>query len=521
MKKKTIVFLACLTALLRVAQAQSYISLGEARSIAEAYYGSLQMIVADPRGDGSVDGQKRLYEAVGKDNHGNALGGELPVPNDLGYFLRHTEGGSVRLANYVGSLRDMATDYGFTLQFRTLKCDYLHGPEMKANESDPTFARVVVGKTISSTRFARTTVDDTLYVDAHTKAIALVTNRFGTTYRQDVSRMDYANLKPYAARMYADKNYDEAFRAYERILQIYPADEEASYSLGVMCFKGQGCTQYPRKVRDYMAEFYWQKSLKGHDRLKETYNRGSKIHFTCYSNSEPAPFICNRMLIIDKDKNNGNRYGYMSPKGDVVIKQEYSLALPFFDNGTALVCTTKGQWLMIDTNGRVKDIYGIEGFQESWATFAHLFVRDQDGKRVIINRRTGEIESPSHYDGIMWSYFAKAVLGADKGLFVVSHAGSYGLVVPQYGEVIPCKYRNMELIKWEGSDYATLIVDYDEKALESLKRTHVEYSKIPFDELAKIGTPVSVNWANEGNGHLYVVYFKEKIELSKYEKTRK
>lgn len=510
MKKKTIVFLACLTALLRVAQAQSYISLDEARSIAEAYYGSLQMIVADPRGDGSVDGQKRLYEAVGKDNHGNTLGGELPVPNDLGYFLRQAEGGSVRLANYIGSLRDMATDYGFTLQFRTLKCDYLHGPEMKAKESDPTFARVVVGKTISSTRFARTTVDDTLYVDAHTKAIALVTNRFGTTYRQDVSRMDYANLKPYAARMYADKNYDEAFRAYERVLQFNPTDSEASYSLGVMCFKGQGCTQYPRKVRDYMAEFYWQKSGKGQERLKETYNRDSRIRFICYSNLEPAPFICNRMLVIEYNKK-GIKYGYMSPKGDVVIKQEYSFGFPFFDNGTTLVQTDNKQWLRIDTNGRVLDVYGTVSLDPRRITTHNLIVVDKSDRFIILDRKTGEQVSPSHYDGLEWS-----LVSAEKSLFVATANGLYGLVVPNYGEVIPCKFRNMKLLYWiNGDDHPVLMVDYDEKKLDSLIKHYGKGKVIPQEELRKVGTPIGVYFTTR----LHVVYFKDKIELSTFEKT--
>ena len=523
MKNKAITLLTCLTAWVACAQGQNYISLDEARGVVDAYYSSLQMIISDPRGDGSINGQKMLYLAVGKDNNGNAINGELAVPNDLEQLTNRSTNGNTRLANYLGSLRDMASNDGFALQYQTRKCEYLRGPEMKSEESDPTFARVVVNKTITSTKFGKTAIDDTLYVDAHTKSIAIVTNKFGTTYRQDIARMDYANLKPYAARMYADKNYNEAFRAYERILQFNPVDEEASYSLGVMCYKGQGCTQYPKKVRDHMAEFYWQKSMKGLERLKETYNRRNTMHYTCYSNLESSPFNCNRMLVIKRDLSKDDfKFGYMSPNGDLVIGQEYSYGFPFFDNATAIVRTDKGQWMMIDTMGRVLDVYGDHEFDHKGdATLFHLFVKDRDGKMIIFNRRTGEIEAPSHYDHIMWIYFVNAVHGADKGLFVVSQAGRYGLVVPQYGEVIPCKYRNMKYIKWEESDYATLIVDCDEKALESLKRTHVKYSKIPFDELAKIGTPVSVDWVNEGNGHLYVVYFKEKIELSKYEKTRK
>lgn len=521
MKKKAITLLTCLTAWVACTQGQNYISLDEARGVVDAYYSSLQMIISDPRGDGSINGQKMLYLAVGKDNNGNAINGELTVPNDLEQLTNRSTNGNTRLANYLGSLRDMASNDGFALQYQTRKCEYLRGPEMKSEESDPTFARVVVNKTITSTKFGKTAIDDTLYVDAHTKSIAIVTNKFGTTYRQDIARMDYANLKPYAARMYADKNYNEAFRAYERVLQFNPTDSEASYSLGVMCYKGQGCLQYSRKVRDYMAEFYWQKSTKGLDRLKETYNKGKRIHYTCYSNLEPSPFICNRMLIIDKGKKKGSKFGYMTPEGDMVIKQEYSFAFPFFDNGTAIVCTEKGQWLMIDTMGRVLDIYGNYGFNHDGdATIFHLFVKDRDGKMIIFNRRTGEQESSTHYDRIMWSYFAIAVLGADKGLFVVSKEGSYGLVVPQYGEVIPCKYRNMKYIKWKDRDCAIILVDYDDKALNLLKVRNGEYSKIPIEELITVGTPVAIYWSKEVGEHLRLIYYDENTASETFYKTK-
>ncbi|MBR1766200.1 MAG: hypothetical protein IJ745_04055, partial [Bacteroidales bacterium] len=272
--KKTIVTITC-CCIMPLIHAQQCISLKEAEAVARDYYGSIQLIISDPMGDGYINGKNGIYAAFGKDMNGLAKDGEMNVPNDIGALLGKAYR-DTRAANYIADLSRAAFEYNISFRYNIRGCDYLYGAEMKKGDGIPQFARVIVEKQLQSPRLPSMQLNDTLFVNTETRGISLVSNKYRTE-RASSASMSIETMLTEAMSLYGEKRYEEAFSMFSKVLERQPYNETASYQLGVMCYKGQGCKQYPRKVRDYMAEFYWQKSNRGLQRLaEEVYNSAGR-----------------------------------------------------------------------------------------------------------------------------------------------------------------------------------------------------------------------------------------------------
>lgn len=352
-----------------LSSAEGVMSLSEVRHKAEQYYGAMKTIAENPAGEQCVIARLKLQnEIVGVDRNGHPLGQELRIPNELDLIFQHKQDGLSELAlpTYINTLIDVASQDPFVFNFTIKDYQYLQNAEANKGEDKPHFARVVIDKEFRI-RNATERFTDTMLINVRFNSIWHVSN----VANINISEMSVSTMMAQATMYYSDKRYAQACAMYKKIMKKDPTYGPSSYALGVMALKGQGCmSQYPRKVRDYLVDFYWQKSLKGQQRLMFNHN----TRYVCVSSILPSdiePFHSGLMLAYNYSK---QRIGFLSQDGRMVIPQKYLNAFPFFCDGTTLVFTDEEEWIRIDTKGRV-----IEGLE-------YVKTDSKNGKLVVKKR---------------------------------------------------------------------------------------------------------------------------------------
>jgi len=474
--------------------AQSSLTLSEAKEIANIYYGSLQQMAKHPYGDIRIENERRLFGIMGVDENGNTIAGRGEVPNDLvGLEGKQVEDNRpLQIRSYITRFLRIAEEKKMDFSYKVLSNDYQPGPEMpeiKKTDETPLFARVVVQKTIKSSSFPMTQINDTMLINTRNRAI-WITNKYRKSSESNYKNKTINELLAEAQNMYSSKRYNEAYRLYQKVLEKDPRHAEASYSLGVMSFKGEGCKQYPRKVRDYLAVFYWQKSEKGLDELGRL-NNNLPERITSFSGLESNPFPSNRLLAYDRNK---NRLGYISAQGKMAVEQQYKYAYPFFENGTALVKSEKDEWFLIDTTGKVKDVYLGHNIPKS----GQQLVVHKMGKSGVVNRKTGEWEVPFDYQITGWDW---EIIGRGAGVlhYYVTKNGKRGLISSKNDMIVPAIYDNLRSVDYK-EDKITLLCNYDQSSYDQLLKRYEKDYKIPVDELKRIGTILKLDLPNFTNG---------------------
>lgn len=482
MKRLLVLFML---SIVTCANAQSSLTLSEAKEIANTFYGSLQQIAKHPYGDIRIANERRLFGVMGVDENGHTIAGRGEVPNDLvGLEGKQVEDNRpIQIRSYITRFLRIAEEKKMDFSYKVLSNDYQYGPEIKKTDETPLFARVVVQKTIKSSSFPMTQINDTMLINTRNRAI-WITNKYRKSSGSNYENKTIDELLAEAQSMYSNRRYDEAYKLYQKALEKDPTNAEVSYSLGVMSFKGEGCKQYPRKVRDYLAEFYWLKcvlyptniySAKGVDAL--TKYVGSIFHYNyldrCYSGYETNPFPSNRMLACNV-KN--EKWGYISKQGKMDVEQQFRIAFPFFDNGTTVVNTEKDEWLLIDTMGKIKDSY-----EKVDDNKIQLLVH-KDGISGVINRKTGGWDIP------FANLITKPVWYNQKPIcYVNSMNGKVGLVSTDNVQILPIMFNNIDLVGYWYNGTIWVLCDYDELALGQLEK-EFGFGKIPEEDLRKIGT---------------------------------
>lgn len=484
MKRLLVLFML---SIVTCANAQSSLTLSEAKEIANTFYGSLQQIAKHPYGDIRIANERRLFGVMGVDENGNTIAGRGEVPNDLvGLEGKQVEDNRpIQIRSYITRFLRIAEEKKMDFSYKVLSNDYQYGPEIKKTDETPLFARVVVQKTIKSSSFPMTQINDTMLINTRNRAI-WITNKYRKSSGSNYENKTIDELLAEAQSMYSNRRYDEAYWLYQKVLEKNPSHAEASYNLGVMSFKGEGCKKYPRKVRDYLAEFYWQKSGKGQTALVLNYNRQDVI-LTAYSGNENNPFTSNRLLAHNSSN---HKCGYISKQGKMVIKQQYKYAYPFFTNGTAIVMSDKDEWFLIDTMGRVKDVYlrvkAVEGGKQ-------LLVQKED-KSGVINRKTGDWDVP-----LINKITAYIDLRGETKRYIVYKSGKYGMITSKNDMIIPAIYDNLKSVDYE-EDKITLLCNYDQSSYDQLLKRYEKDYKIPVDDLKRIGTILKLDVPTFTNG---------------------
>ncbi|MBQ6306046.1 MAG: WG repeat-containing protein [Bacteroidales bacterium] len=469
-----------------LAKTQSNLTLSEAKEIANTYYGSFQQMSKHPVGEIQAQSGLRIMNVIGKDVNGNSLANDFRVPNDLVEVGgKHEDKRTMSLTNYIGVFLRIAEEKKLDFSYKVLSDEYQRGPEMSRGNDIPPFVRIVVQKTIKTPDSPTIVLNDTMFLHSRNKNVCSIKNQFSSS-GLNYEDMTTDQLLVEAQTMYSNKHYEEAYRLYQKVLKKDPKNEDASYSLGVMSFKGEGCKQYPRKVRDYLVDFYWQKSNKGIEQLVLNHNRASVV-LKPLSGWESNPFPSNRLFAFNFKS---GKLGYISAQGKMVIKQQYQYGYPFFTNGTAIVKSDKNEWFLIDTTGKVKDVYlrvtDVEGGKQ-------LLVHKED-KSGVINRKTGEWDVP-----LINKITAYIDLRGETKRYIVNKGGKYGMITSNNDMILPSIYDNLRSVDYE-VDKITLLCNYDQSSYDQLLKRYEKDYKIPVDELKRIGTILKLDLPNFTNG---------------------
>ena len=486
MKRLLVLFML---SIVTCANAQSSLTLSEAKEIANTFYGSLQQIAKHPYGDIRIANERRLFGVMGVDENGNTIAGRGEVPNDLvGLEGKQVEDNRpIQIRSYITRFLRIAEEKKMDFSYKVLSNDYQYGPEIKKTDETPLFVRVVVQKTIKSSSFPMTQINDTMLINTRNRAI-WITNKYRKSSGSNYENKTIDELLAEAQSMYSNRRYDEAYKLYQKALEKDPTNAEVSYSLGVMSFKGEGCKQYPRKVRDYLVDFYWQKSNKGVEQLILNYNT-INVKYTGFSGWESDPFPSNRLLAGNPKK---KRIGFISKQGKMVIKQQYKYAYPFFTNGTAIVKSDKNEWFLIDTMGKVKDVYAFCYMKDSHPLFGkhgkYLFVENNNGKKGLINRITGQWWLPCAYDVKQYVFF-----DGDLAYCIVNKEEKSGVCAEGGKMILPFgTYRSIYVV-CRTAEKVRILCDYDEKELMRLLEKYQKGSLIPYEDMDRIGTLFTIN----------------------------
>ncbi len=135
------------------------------------------------------------------------------------------------------------------------------------------------------------------------------------------------------------------------------------------------------------------------------------ITLLSYSQTILAPFF-------EKDK-----WGYMTPQGEIIIEAQYQKAFPFSEDGLAVVLTTKDKWQYINTKNEAitvtyeKFIADKKGFKDGLAVV--IFNK----KKGVINTKGEEVIAPK-YDFILPFENGYTIAKIKKDFIILSKDGT-------------------------------------------------------------------------------------------------
>lgn len=258
MKKTLILFIITIVT---CANAQTNLTLSEAKGIANTYYGAFQQMAKHPVGEIQIQSEFRLLDALGKDDNGNQISSGFRIPNDLAKVVENSMSDEepVLITNYIGDFLQIAEEKEMDFAYKVLSNEYHQAPEMVKNEDAPTFVSVVVEKTIKASDHPALQFEETMFLNTKNKSVSLIKNK----YRPPVlnaGNVTTEELLAEAQNMYSNKRYEEAFKLYQKILEKSPKNDEVWYYVGVMYYKKQGVGNLSKKQRLQKAYECWKKS---------------------------------------------------------------------------------------------------------------------------------------------------------------------------------------------------------------------------------------------------------------------
>lgn len=301
-----------------------------------------------------------------------------------------------------------------------------------------------------------------------------------------------SKLNEIAARCYGEKKYEQAYQLYEQA--AIRGDLWSQLRLSQMLDQRIGCQDYAEFVTNRMAKFWIKKiyfkylkadGVRIHEDgiYKPAWEMIAKLFGNEYrfnADSEESPFNSNLMLynephqdyyFFDKSgkqaipqkfksayafseglaqvSEDGKKFGYINPKGEVIIPFIYEPHFSPFVNGTASVCLSKEidgklvkQYFIINKKGeRISDIFDYINWRNNKNDLLMPAMRNQ--KYGFINS-IGEIKVPfifDNYEGVfgfvkdVTDHLTAVVQNKKWGFVDVSVAEGRIVVYPQYKNV--------------------------------------------------------------------------------------
>ena len=239
----------------------SNLTLDEARNIANDYYSSLAVIMNNPYDAKGVERMIHLIDLVGVDRNGHPLGQEFRVPNDLSLIGQGDVSNLqvLPLPTFINKLRDVANDSKISLEYTIKTVEFVSNVDLNKGMSTNDFIEVETVKKYQKADGKSIALKEVIILNTKNRSFSVVFNESlgnggGETVDEMIARATY---------LYKHHRYEQAFKMFEQVMTADPKNEYASYSLGVMCYKGKGCKNLSWSERQTRAVAYWEKSYKG------------------------------------------------------------------------------------------------------------------------------------------------------------------------------------------------------------------------------------------------------------------
>lgn len=464
----------------------------EAEDAVKTYMNTLQQYAQTPMGEKGLELRNDIilmFEYMLK----------TPVYNDLKQNLQKDA------TNLSCTLEDYLLELGITsdkldgdihISYDNIKCKPLLEPGY-AERYDDLNALVSVDKTIKIGN-QENKVSNIIRYNISNKKISYIEKASFSTSDSDINQLldnhlaySTSKLNEIAARCYGEKKYEQAYQLYEQA--AIRGDLLSQLRLVQMLDQRIGCQDYAEFATNRMAKFWIKKiffkylKAKGVQIHKDGINIPAREMFiklfgkkyNIYADYEEIPFNSNLMLYNEPNQEcyffnksgqhaipqnfkkarafseglapvskDGKKYGYINPKGEVVIPFIYEHISPFI-NGTASVCIsneTEGklveQYFIINKKGeRISDFFDYLYHRNNKNEL--LMPAKRNGKYGFING-SGEIKIPFIFDDFYAVHYyrkdatdhlVKVVQNGKWGFVDVSAAEGKIVVYPQYKNV--------------------------------------------------------------------------------------
>lgn len=446
----------------------------EAEDAIKTYMNTLQQYAQSPMGEKGLELRNDIVLMFE-----NLL--NTPVYNDLQQNQQKND------TDLSCTIEDYLLELGLTsdkldgdihISYNNIKCKPLLEPGY-AEGYDDLNALVSVDKTIKMGN-QENKVSNIIRYNISNKKISYIEKASFSTSDSDVNLLlnnhlaySTSKLNEIAARCYGEKKYEQAYKLYEQA--AIRGDLWSQLRLAQMLDQRIGCQDYAEFATNRMAKFWikkiYFKYLKAYgiqiheDRIyKPAWEMIAKLfgnHYRFNADKEETPFNSNLMLYNEPDQDkiffdksgkqaipqkfksafafseglasvseNGKQFGYINPKGEIVIPFIYEQISPFI-NGTASVGLSKEnngvpakQYFIINQKGeRISEIYDYVNWRNTKNEL--LMPAKRGGKYGFINS-IGETKIPFIFDNYKNTFgFGK---DATDHLIAVVQNGKWGFV---------------------------------------------------------------------------------------------
>lgn len=464
----------------------------EAEDAVKTYMNTLQQYAQTPMGEKGLELRNDIILMFE-----NML--ETPVYNDLKQNLQKDA------TNLSCTLEDYLLELGITsdkldgdihISYDNIKCKPLLEPGY-AERYDDLNALVSVDKTIKIGN-QENKVSNIIRYNISNKKISYIEKASFSTSDSDINQLlgnhlaySTSKLNEIAARCYGEKKYEQAYQLYEQA--AIRGDLLSQLRLVQMLDQRIGCQDYAEFVTNQMAKF-WMKKIY----FKYLKADGVKIHedgiyepawkmliklfgnkYSFNVDKEETPFNSNLMLYNEPDQEyyffnksgqqaipqkfkyayafseglapgskDGKKFGYINPKGELVIPFIYDQFSPFV-NGSASVGISKEidgklikQYFIINKKGeRISDFFDFILWRNNKN---ELTMPAKRGEKYGFINGKGEIKIPFIFDNYRTVYdyqkditdhLIEVVQNGKWGFVDVSAAEGKIVVFPQYNSV--------------------------------------------------------------------------------------
>lgn len=251
---KKVIFILCLVIcpLLFIA---ATISMSEAENMADRIYSKIKVTVADGYESLTRDDYTNMY---GLDNNGAPVYKAKKYPNDLCSLPMYDDGEPfLRPESYFGEIEEYVQKCSVDFEYKITGSKFVTPAQLRKNEDEPEYANVTVKTTWTVNGKAYTIYDD-VQINLRRKCVSAITN--GNAPLEALTEESEDDMMAKAAGLYDKARYNEAATLYTKIVDKYPNNDDAWYSLGVMYFKMQGVGKLSNKQRLQKAYDCWKHS---------------------------------------------------------------------------------------------------------------------------------------------------------------------------------------------------------------------------------------------------------------------